>query len=82
MSSYFFQRIKNLPTTANNSNNSRLIQQTKQLIKSEDKQSLSDDELLTSALKFEQTSQFKQAEEQAKKAKGENIFCFSDSSTN
>ncbi len=74
MSGYFFQRIKNLPTTANNSNTSRLIQPTKPIIKSEEIHILSDDELLTSVLEFEQTPQFKQAEEQAKKVKGENIF--------
>jgi len=69
MSSYFFQRIKNVPTIATNSNTnntSRLIQQT--TTKSEVIQELTDDELLASALKLEQ--------EEAKKAKGEHILCF------
>jgi hypothetical protein len=68
MSNYFFHRIKNVPTIATNSNNntSRLIQQT--TTKSEVIQELTDDELLASALKLEQ--------EEAKKAKGEHIFCF------
>jgi hypothetical protein len=68
MSSYFFQRIKNVPTIATNSNNntSRLIQQT--TTKAEVIQELTDDELLASALKLEQ--------EEAKKVKGEHIFCF------
>ncbi len=71
MSSYFFQRIKNLPTTANNSNNvSRSPQQTKTIVKSDAVVTLSDDELLTSALQFEKSTQFKQAEEEAKKARG------------
>ncbi|CAF0839892.1 unnamed protein product [Rotaria sordida] len=75
MSNYFFQRIKNLPTTANNSNNnnSRLIQQTKTTINTELTPSMSDDELLTSALKFEQTLQNKQAEENVTKAKETQI---------
>jgi len=73
MSKYFLQRIKNIPTTANNSNNnnsSRLIQQTKTPVKSEAGITLSDDELLTGALQFEQTREFKKAEEEAKKARG------------
>ncbi len=71
MSSYFFQRIKNLPTTANNSNNvSRSPQQTKAIVKSDAVVILSDDELLASALQFEKSVQFKQAEEEAKKARG------------
>ncbi len=76
MSNYFFQRIKNLPTTANNSNNnaSRLIQHPKTTVKSEAVITISDDELLDSVLKFEQTSQFKKAEEEAKKARGKYIF--------
>jgi len=79
MSSYFFQRIKNLPATANNSNTnnlSRLIQQTKPTVKSEPVTILSDDELLAGALQFEQTPQFKQAEEEAKKARGGYLFHF------
>jgi hypothetical protein len=70
MSNYFFQRIKNLPTPVNNNINSRLTQQTKTSIKPEITTILSDDELLASALQFEQTPQFKQAEEEAKKARG------------
>ncbi|CAF4773373.1 unnamed protein product [Rotaria sp. Silwood1] len=71
MSNYFFQRIKNLPTTANtsNSNNSRLIQQTQPTKKTELTPSVSDDELLTSALKFEQALQKKQTEENTKKTR-------------
>jgi hypothetical protein len=71
MSSYFFQRIKNLPTTANSNNNApRSTQQTKTIVKSDAVVTLSDDELLTSALQFEKSAQFKQAEEEAKKARG------------
>ncbi|CAF2520548.1 unnamed protein product [Rotaria sp. Silwood2] len=75
MSSYFFQRIKNLPTTGNNniSNNSRFIQQSKTTIKTELTPSVSDDELLTSALKFEQALQNKQVEENTKKTREPQI---------
>ena len=78
MSNYFFKRIKNLPTTANNSNSnaSRLIQQPKTTVKPEAIITISDDELLDSTLQFEQTPQFKQAEEEAKKARGEHRLCF------
>ncbi|CAM4853435.1 unnamed protein product [Rotaria socialis] len=75
MSSYFFQRIKNLPTTANNSNSndSRLMSNAKTTIKTEVTPSVSDDELLTSALQFEQTPQYKQAEEHARRAREPQI---------
>ena len=76
MSGYFWQRIKNIPMTANNSNTSRVVQPTRPITKSENIHALSDDELLTSVLEFEQTPQFKQAEEQAQKVKGENIFVY------
>ncbi len=72
MSNYFFKRIKNLPISNNSNNSSRIIQQTKTNVKSEDITTLSDDELLSSVLEFEQTPQFKQAEEEAKKARGEH----------
>ena len=70
MSNYFFQRIKNLPTTENNSkiNNSKFIQQSRTNL------DVSDDELLTSALKFEQTLQYKQIEDDAEKVKGKHMF--------
>ncbi|UJR28955.1 hypothetical protein I4U23_010172 [Adineta vaga] len=82
MSSYFFQRIKNLSATTNNSNTKnndipRYLQQTLPTATTTKKpvivEELSDDELLTSALKFEQTPEFKQfiqAEEQTKKTSG------------
>lgn len=78
MSGYFYQRIKNLPTTANNSNTnySRFIQEKKPTIKTEVMSNISDDELLESAFKFEQTSEYKQAEEKAKKEKGGHMLLF------
>jgi len=75
MSNYFFQRIKNLPTTANNTNSnnsSRLTQVTKTNVKSEPVPVLSDDELLAAALQLDQA-------EEAKKAKGGHILRFSNS---
>jgi hypothetical protein len=82
MSNYFFQRIKNLPTSTNST--SRLVQPPKKTttttttttVKTEATITISDDELLDSALKFEQTPQFKKAEEEARKARGEYIFSF------
>ena len=80
MSSYFFQRIKNLPmsTNSNNNNNaSRLAQTTKPApttVKSEPVITISDDELLDSVLEFEKTSEFKRAEEDAKKSRGGRAF--------
>jgi len=79
MSNYFFQRIKNLPTSTNST--SRLVQPPKKTtttVKPEATITISDDELLDSALKFEQTPQFKKAEEEARKARGEYIFNFSN----
>lgn len=71
MSNYFFQRIKNIPITTNSNNSSPVKQQVKTPVKSDnDTTTLSDDELLASVLDFEQTPQFKKAEEESKKAKG------------
>lgn len=74
MSSYFFQRIKNLPTsTTNNNRNSNVTPHPKTPVKLEPTITISDDELLNGALEFEQTSEFKKAEEEAKKARGESV---------
>lgn len=73
MSDYFFKRIRNLPTTPTNNRNSNVSQvkpNSKTPVKLEPTITISDDELLDSTLKFEQTPQFKQAEEEAKKARG------------
>ncbi|CAF1228145.1 unnamed protein product [Adineta ricciae] len=76
MSSYFFQRIKNVAASANSSTMVPRYMQQRETTngettkKPEVVQELSDDELLTSVLKFEQTPEFKQIvkiEEQAKK---------------
>ena len=79
MSSYFFQRIKNLPTaTTNNNRNSNVSPVTphsKTPVKLEPTITISDDELLNGALTFEQTPEFKKAEEEAKKARGESRSC-------
>lgn len=80
MSSYFFQRIKNLPTTDTNNNRnshvSPVIPHPKTPVKLEPTITISDDELLDGALKFEQTPEFKKAEAEAKKVKGESTSCF------
>lgn len=68
MSHYFFKRIKNVPTssTTNGTTTRSLLTSQPQAIPS-----MSDEDLLAGALQFEQTDEFKQAEEQAKKARGE-----------
>jgi hypothetical protein len=72
MSNYFFKRIKNLPTTTSNNNHfSGATPQIQTIVKTIPGDGLSDDELLANALKFEQTTEFKQAEEEAKQARGE-----------
>ena len=81
MSNYFFKRIKNLPTTPTNNRNSNVSPVTphsKTPVKLGPTITISDDELLESAVKFEQSPQFKQAEEEAKKARGETILSFSN----
>lgn len=70
MSSYFFKRIKNLPVTTNSNNPPIVVHPTKPTVKPDDETALSDDELLASVLQFEQTPQFRRAEQGAKKAKG------------
>jgi hypothetical protein len=77
MSNYFVQRTKNLPTNTNSNNNASRLAQPKKAattVKSEPVITISDDELLDSVLEFEKTSEFKQAEEAAKKARGGRAF--------
>jgi hypothetical protein len=80
MSKYFFHRIKNLPTSVNSSNNNNSSRLVQPKVKSDEVITISDDELLDSVLKFEQTPQFKRAEEDAKKARGEYTLNFSNHS--
>jgi len=61
MSNYFFKRISNLPMT----NKSSTSTTTTSTVTS----ALTDDELLAGALEFEQTDEFRHAEEEAKKAR-------------
>jgi hypothetical protein len=72
MSSYFFHRTRNLPTTSNTTptNNASVTSRITPTSRPEVTPALSDQELLESALEFEKTDVFQQAEEEAKKARG------------
>ena len=65
MSSYFYHRTRNLPTTTTNTTSVAASSRT------EVAPVLSDQELLESALEFEKTATFQQAEQEAKKARGQ-----------
>ena len=68
MSNYFFERIKNLPAATNNSHVPiRLTSQTKPTTKVATIEDIDDDELLASTIQFEQSTEYKKAEEDAAK---------------
>lgn len=70
MSKYFYERIKNLPTAATNSSvPTRLTSQTKSAPKVITVDDIDDDELLASTIKFEQSTEYKKAEEEVKKTR-------------
>ena len=65
MSDYFFHRVKKIPVSDNNQHNHSISSTSPDIVPI-----LSDDELLSGALEFEKSEEFKKAQEDTTKLKG------------